>query len=192
MKKTIAASMALAGINGNFIQEEALGVPTCVGTFQQAPTALFIDCYDENGVMENRQEYFLKGKVEQECTSRTFDQIKDSIAGWKVPEDITDDQQITECEFYEWGKGYVFTQFGAGIGPVVEDDKINGARSTYYQSLSALRDLNWDWNELSSLLLDNCPSGVGVALPSDSGSSLGVSLEDGLSTNQTELSYNWK
>jgi hypothetical protein len=100
--------------------------------------------------------------------------------------------EISACEYYEWGQGYIFTQYGSGIGVVVDESLLNGARSQYYKQLSAIGDLNWDWNSLSQLIQTNCPI---TTLPDGTGSGNGNSTDSGSGQNSTTgcSAYgNWK
>jgi hypothetical protein len=90
--------------------------------------------------------------------------------------------EISACEYYEWGQGYIFTQYGSGIGIVIDQSLFEGPRNEYYKSLSYIANLDWDWSSLSQLIESNCPIN---SLPDGTGSGNDNSTDSGSNQNST-------
>jgi hypothetical protein len=86
------------------------------------PGALMVDCYDINGVISTRDEYFFPNRIDDDCTSVSLENIVGNLTGWIIPANLTNatgETLIKECDFYEYGTGYIYSTLDNGIGPVI-------------------------------------------------------------------------
>ena len=167
MNKTIGLTFLglIQGLNASYIQETPLGTDQCIGKYEKDLSALFVDCYDKSGTIQSKEEFYYQDRVEKECGSQTYDQVKDQLDLWYVPTNFTDDANLTSCDYFEWGNGYLFTEFDSAVGTVVLTQKRDGERSKFFENLKPVNQLTWNWDELNELLFDTCPT-----VPSGSGS----------------------
>jgi hypothetical protein len=118
-----------------------------------------VDCYSTSGVLNKRDEYFFPNLVEKQCNAVYYSNISSSLNGWLVPSNVTNntmDVQLLECDYYEQGKGYIYSLLDNGIGPVILKGLKNSTLSLEYAAMSTDTGLNWDWYALRDILLSDC------------------------------------
>ena len=98
--------------------------------------------------MESKEEFYYQDRVEKECGFQTYDQVKEQLDGWYVPANFSGDANLTSCDYFEWGNGYLFSEFDGAIGTVILSERRNGARSKFFESLKPIDQLTWNWSEL--------------------------------------------
>jgi hypothetical protein len=135
-------------MNGTFIQETPLGSDQCIGKYEPELSALFVDCYDKNGVIESKEEFYYQDRIEKECGTWLYKDLKSHLDGWRVTENYTDNTVMPSCDYFEWGNGYLFSDFNSTIGTIIIPTKRNGDRSKFFESLKPIDQLTWDWSQL--------------------------------------------
>lgn len=105
-----------------------------------------------NGVLVSRKEAFYTNPLQKECNSVAFSAFDMSLNGTSQAM-LSANQTINYCDYFEIGSGYEFTQAENGIGLVMLEDRIGGARDLYWKNLiSAPVTLGWNWAELVQLI----------------------------------------
>lgn len=176
---SMAAALMSSSAMANYLQNMTFEVPTCTGQFADDKYTLLVDCYSIDGVLTKRDEYFYSNLLAKNCSYVDYKDIKSDLVGWNLPIAVTNatgNVTLTECDYYEPSRGYVYSELNQGVGPVILNKLKNSTLSTKYEEMSDLMNLKWNWSSLKDIILGNCtnstdnsttevPPGTGGGLP---------------------------
>jgi hypothetical protein len=117
------------------------------------------------------------------------------LAGWIIPANLTNSTGeilVKECDYYEYGTGYIYSTLDHGIGPVILSNLKNSSLSEIYANKSIATELAWNWFDLKNLLLStDCPV-VNTSLPvitngSGTGNNITTTTNTTITTNVTNI-----
>ena len=111
-------------------------VGNCTGYFYNDINAAFVDCHDSNGVLQSRKEAFFTYPLQKECNTTDGASLMKSMNGTNVagPANMSDNANLTVCDYYAYGRGYQFSQADSGIGLLIWEEKYNSTRALWYQN----------------------------------------------------------
>lgn len=132
---TIAVA-SLAGVQAG-IKDCYMASSNCTGFYYEDIMAAFVDCFDSDGSLVNREEQHYKSALEKECNSTMWGSL---LSGMNMTNGsmssaemmLNESTTVEACNFFQWGKGYQFTQVNNGIGLVVNMAIEGGERDLYW------------------------------------------------------------
>jgi hypothetical protein len=75
------------------------------------------------------------------CASTTLTIIASDLNKWSIPSNLTLTEVVSECDYYEWGTGYMFSEIDNGVGTVILESKVESDISGYYKALSPSKSI---------------------------------------------------
>lgn len=147
---TTLAITCLTGALANITIDKS---QNCTGYFYEDISAAFVECFDEEGVLKTKQEYFFKNPMAKECNSTTFSELQELVNGTLMA-DLNETATLELCHFYEVSVGYQFSQVDdEEIGMIAIPSQVGSERDLFYKNES-VSELHWEWDALKGLIDD--------------------------------------
>lgn len=85
---TVAALMSSSAL-AVYLQNAHFDIPTCTGQYGEDMSSFFVDCYNTDGVLYTRNEYFFNQILQKKCSSVNYTDIESNLTGWYIPQNVS-------------------------------------------------------------------------------------------------------
>ena len=123
-KQLTLATIALFMVTGVLGQLQVPAVAqNCSGFFDEEINAVFLDCRDAEGRLVVRWEQFYYSDLTQQCVNMTYGALNNLTNG-SLSFNISDDENINVCDYFDIEVGYQFSQADHDIGLIIIEGRV--------------------------------------------------------------------
>lgn len=108
----------------------------CTGNYYEDTQAVFVQCFNENGVLIRKHEAFYTKPLGKDCMTTTFGDLQANLTEANVNVTLSADMEIRACDYYKIEEGYQFSQLDS-IGVVYFSSKVGGDLDLEYKNMTA-------------------------------------------------------